>query len=106
AELKNVEGRVDALDKKGTTVKLGPTAKAAIPEQESQIKQLNDQIAALQAQHSADTSQIDSLRGEVGLLRQDTNSQIATVRSQIPGDASQDVAGLRAAVDRDQDSIA
>jgi uncharacterized coiled-coil protein SlyX len=105
-ELKNVTGRVDALDKKGTTVRMGANAKASTPEQETQIKQLNDQIAELQAQHSTDTTQIDSLRGEVGLLRQDTSSQIANVRSQIPGDASEDVAGLRAAVDRDQARLA
>jgi predicted nucleic acid-binding Zn-ribbon protein len=102
-ELKNVTGRVDALDKKGTTVRMGANAK---PVQESQIAQLNDQIASLEAQHSADTTQIDSLRGEVALLKQDTNSQIANVRSQIPADASQDVAALRSAVDRDQARLA
>jgi hypothetical protein len=109
ADLKSVEGRVDALDKKGATVvrQVPATAPAdpAVADHEKQIAQLNDKIASLQAQHSADTMQLDSLRGELALVKQDTTTEFATVRSQIPADTSQDVAGLRAAVDRGQSDL-
>jgi glycine cleavage system regulatory protein len=111
-ELRNVSTRVDALDKKGAakgqTASVQPVMPAAPanPEQQTQVAQLNSRIATLQSQHDADTMQIETMRGELALLRQDTSSEIASVRSQIPADASQDVASLRAAVDRDQTSIA
>ena len=114
AELRDVSGRVDALDKRSTTARQSAsvmpakpvTPVTANPEQDTHVAQLNDRIATLQEQHDADTMQIDTLRGELAVLRSDTTSQLATVRSSIPADASQDVASLRAAVDRDQANIA
>jgi hypothetical protein len=106
-DLKSVEGRVDALDKKGATIARtqapvpGP-ADPAVADHEKQIAQLNERIQSLQAQHSADTMRLESLRGELALVKQDTTTEFATVRSQIPADTSQDVAGLRADVDRGQ----
>jgi hypothetical protein len=108
-DLRTVSGRVDDLDKKGTAAGQVPSPKPGEPvsaEQQSQIAQLTERIASLQAQHSADTRQIDTLRGELSVLRHDTTTEIATVRSQIPADASQDVATLRTAVDRNEAGIA
>jgi len=104
SELRNVAGRVDALDKKGT-VRQTATAKPGMPvnsEQEGQIAQLNDRIATLQAQHDADTTQISSLRGELESVKQETSAQVSVVRSEIPPDSTQDVASLRAAAERDR----
>lgn len=102
AELRNVMGRMDALDtKKGT--KQPATVAAATPAASGpDVAQLNDRIAELQAQHSADTEQISSLRGELDSVKQDTSSQIAGVRSEIPADSTQDVASLRADAERDR----
>jgi len=97
SELQSVSARIDTLDKKSAASRQSANVKpiaSAAPEQENQIAQLNDRIATLQAQHNADTMKLESMRGD-----------LANVRSEIPADTSQDVAGLKAAVDRDQASI-
>jgi len=116
SQLANMSGRLDALDKKGGTRQVASAAKPAVPaapvaatvtpETDNQVSQLNDRIATLQAQHTADSMKIDSLHNELALMRQDTTNEFANVRSQIPADTTPDVANLRAAVDRDQVSIA
>lgn len=97
SEAKNVAGQKDG--QKGTTVPQSASASPAVSpansEQASQIALLNDRIAALQAQHSADTAQLESLR-----------SELSSVKSVIPADSTQDVASLRADRDRDLARIA
>jgi hypothetical protein len=111
AEMNKVTGRMDALDKKVTSVQKAASAKPtagaspAIAELGNSVGKLNEQMAKLQAQHEDDAAKLESLQQDLANNREQTAVGLARLKSMIPNDATSDVANLRVAVDRNEAGI-
>lgn len=114
AELKKVNGRVDALDQKVTAVRQAvakpqpippPVNTAAIAEMGKQLALLSERLMTLEAKHNEDIARLETLRSELAVLSQDTERYITAVRAEIPPDNSAEAARLWSAMDDHQESI-